>query len=309
MQSAQPSVLARSTAAILCAAAALAVAPPAASGAERFRVTDATKPLVLIRGTSLLSIGAGALLEAGDIVETAGDAQVLIEAPPGFAFMLGPDTRALIGGAPPQGALDVVVLGGWVKARLDAGAPSSAQVQFGPARVDSAAGSSYVAHASATRLEAFSEAGTLTISAQPAPAAGHRVTAPPARLGADSYAVVDAGKPIAILDRPAPDFVATMPPTFRSPIYPIAARVPTVAVDVAKARKVDYADVAPWLKGVPSLRREMVARFRPRLADEAFRRALDAELGYGPDWKPILHPPPPPPPPTAAQPPPAGNGQ
>jgi hypothetical protein len=37
--------------------------------------------------------------------------------------------------------------------------------------------------------------------------------------------------------------------------------------------------------------RGFVARFRPRLADPAFRKPLERSLGQQADWKAALHPP------------------
>lgn len=274
--------------ALALTAAALAAAAIPAVAVDRIWITDASVPAVLIRGVNRVPVGSGALLEAGDIVETADDARVQIEAPPSMVIVLGPNTRAWFAGATPRGTDDVVVLAGWIKTRFDAtGAAPPTQVDFGPARIDSTAGG-YVAHATDAGVEVFAETGTQAVTAT------NKAAAPSLALGADRYAVVAAAK-VQVLDRPTPAFIAAMPVNFRSPLYAIAAKVPPARVDLAKARKVDYADVSAWLKGAPTLRRAMVTRFRPRLTDDAFRHALDTEIGYSAEWRPILHPPPPPP--------------
>ena len=45
-----------------------------------------------------------------------------------------------------------------------------------------------------------------------------------------------------------------------------------------------------WLKAPPDIRRPMLARFRPRVSDPAFRAALVANLKFHPEWDPILFP-------------------
>jgi hypothetical protein len=53
---------------------------------------------------------------------------------------------------------------------------------------------------------------------------------------------------------------------------------------------VSYADVEAWLKAPPDIRRPLVARFRPRASDPAFRAGLVANLKFHPEWDPILFP-------------------
>lgn len=275
-------------------AAAIAAMPfGSAAAAERavgaWMITDASAPAALIRGAHVVSAGAGTVLEAGDILATADGAPLQVEAGPGIVIGLGPSTKAWFAGPSRHDAADVVVLSGWVKMQLPRGAAGTTAawiVDFPQEAVASTSGS-YVAHAADQRLEVFVEAGRHAASRLPRAGAG-------VELPVDRAATWVAERPVQFAERPAVEFVAAMPAGFRSPLYAIGAKVAAVRVDAAAGRPVGYADVAPWLKGAPELRRGLVARFRPRLADDAFRRALDAELGNGPDWKPILHPPPPP---------------
>jgi hypothetical protein len=57
-------------------------------------------------------------------------------------------------------------------------------------------------------------------------------------------------------------------------------------------REAAYQDVQDWLEGPRAWRRGFTERFRPRLADAAFRRALDARMSLHPEWYRIVHPPP-----------------
>jgi hypothetical protein len=81
-----------------------------------------------------------------------------------------------------------------------------------------------------------------------------------------------------------------MPPSFRdrlarAPDVPKAGKVAPV-----KERETDFADVQDWLRASLPMHKTFVARFKPRLADPAFRKALDGALGQSADWKPVLHP-------------------
>jgi hypothetical protein len=61
----------------------------------------------------------------------------------------------------------------------------------------------------------------------------------------------------------------------------------------SRQRDADFADVELWLMAqLPGgAARGFVARFRPRLADPAFRKPLERSLGQQADWKAALHPP------------------
>jgi len=99
-----------------------------------------------------------------------------------------------------------------------------------------------------------------------------------------------------VLARPAPDFLKTMPPAFRDRLVAVPGLAKSVKpgkpAPPVKERDVDYADVSPWLQAKLQVRRALVTRFKPRLADPAFRSQLEQELGQTPEWKAILNPPP-----------------
>jgi hypothetical protein len=51
-----------------------------------------------------------------------------------------------------------------------------------------------------------------------------------------------------------------------------------------------YADVEPWLKAEPSVRRPLMQRWRAKAREPAFRSALVSNLSSHPEWDPILFP-------------------
>jgi hypothetical protein len=51
-----------------------------------------------------------------------------------------------------------------------------------------------------------------------------------------------------------------------------------------------YADVEPWLKAEPALRKPLVQRWRAKAREPAFRAALVSNLKAHPEWDPILFP-------------------
>jgi len=68
------------------------------------------------------------------------------------------------------------------------------------------------------------------------------------------------------------------------------ARYKEREVQPKRLDEASYAEVETWLKAPPEIRRPMVARFRPRVSDPAFRAALVTNLKFHPEWDPILIP-------------------
>lgn len=260
---------------------AQAAGAPAIKGAV---LTQLDAPLRLIRGAAVYKATSGVALQKDDILESgAGFAQA--EAGPDVIFALGPQTRVMIASLPAEGrgTLELALLQGWVKV-LDQAGPA---VVVTPAlRVALAKGSTIV-RAEDGRDAVFAEDGEQQLTRLGQNEARNKA---PLKLATEQYAVFEPGKPQAAPGRPPRDFVAAMPPAFRDRL----ARAPDVPragkVVPGKEREADFADVEAWLQAALPVRKTFVARFRPRLADPAFRKALDGALGQTPDWKPVLHP-------------------
>jgi hypothetical protein len=259
--------------------------PPAQSPAPaRAVLTLAEQPLRLIRGAAVYKAAAGIAVQKDDILET-GAAGAQVEAGLNAMFALGPQTRVLVLDLPPAGkAVELALLQGWVKLMADTGKP--AQVATPALQVTLAAGSAIVKSAGDGRDAVFAEEG-----AQQAAKVEKGRAAAPLKLAAEQYAEVDPAKAQPAAGRPPRAFVAAMPPSFRDRL----ARVPNVPnagkVLPAKERDADFADVEPWLTAQLPGVKSFVARFRPRLADQTFRKALERSLGQQADWKAALHPP------------------
>ena len=270
-------------AAALAAGAPAAQAQAQAQGSTRAVLTLADAPLRLIRGATVFKAANGVALQKDDILETgAGGAQV--EAGPETFVALGPQTRVLLAGLPAddRGAIEIALLQGWVK--LQAGARASVA---SPALQLSFAGGSTIVHAGEGQDAVFAESGAQQLIRFDTPAAKGKA---PLKLAAEQYVALDPARPQLAPGRPAHAFLAALPPAFRDRL----ARAPHLAnagkLAPVKEREADFADVAPWLQAALPVRKNFVARFRPRLADPAFRRELDHALGQSADWKPVLHP-------------------
>ena len=250
----------------------------------------ADKPVRIIRGAQLFQGVNGTLLLKDDMIETgAGGAQV--ELAGGDIVALGPQTRLyLVGlGQDGKGAADLALLQGWVKVRPGSG--KGAQLASSALQVGVASGAAIV-HSEGGRDELFADEGeqlAARLDDKGKPGA-------PVKVPSESYAYVDAGKPLALLPRPAKTFLAAMPPPFRDRLAPGPALGKAANQPAARERDVAFADVEDWLRSGLAVRKTFVARFRARLKDPDFRKALDQALGQGTEWQPVLHPPPPRPP-------------
>jgi len=250
-------------------------------------LTLAEQPLRLIRGAAIYKATAGVAVQKDDILET-GAAGAQVEAGPNAMFALGPQTRVLVLDLPPAGkAFDLALLQGWVKLMANTGKP--AQVVTPALQVTLAAGSTIVKSSGDGRDAVFAEEG-----AQQAAKVEKGRAAAPLKLAAEQYAEVDPARPQPAAGRPPRAFVAAMPPSFRDRLarVPNAPNLPNAGKAVpGKERDADFADVEPWLTAQLPGVKSFVARFRPRLADQAFRKALERSLGQQADWKAALHPP------------------
>lgn len=269
--------------------AGLPVAPAAAADADAGGMLAlAEKPVRIIRGGQLFQGVNGTLLLKDDIVETAaGGAQV--ELGGGTIVALGPQTRLYLValGQDGKGPADVALLQGWVKVR--AGSGKGAQLASSALQVGVAQGAAIV-HSEGGRDELFADEGeqlAVRLDDKGKPGA-------PVKVPSESYAYADAGKPLALLPRPVKTFVAAMPPAFRDRLAPGPALGKAARQPPARERDVAFSDVEDWLRSSLTVRKTFVARFRPRLKDPDFRKALDQALGQGTEWQPVLHPPPPP---------------
>ena len=269
--------------------AGLPAGPAAASDAGGM-LALADKPVRIIRGAQLFQGVNGTLVLKDDMIETgAGGAQV--ELGGGNIVALGPQTRLYLValGQDGKGPADLALLQGWVKVR--AGSGKGAQLASSALQVGVAQGA-VIVRSESGRDELFADEGeqlAARLDDKGKPGA-------PVKVPSESYAYADAGKPLAVLPRPAKSFIAAMPPPFRDRLAPGPALGKAANQPAARERDVAFADVEDWLRSGLAVRKTFVARFRLRLKDPDFRKPLDQALGQGTEWQSVLHPPSPSPP-------------
>ena len=284
------------SACIVCGPVAAAPAAPAASpppaasaapaAAAAARIVAAGAPLRLIRGAAVYKGVAGTVLQKDDILETGTDG-AQIEAGPQAIVALGPRTKVYVLGmaTDDKSGTVLVMLEGWLKVLAKSARPAAVGT---PLLQMSVAAGSTVLHAGAARAELFAEEGehiVARVDDKGKPGALLKVAA-------EQYAFATDTQPLKVLPRPERDFLSGMPPAFRDRLValPRPAGPPKPPLAPVKEREVDYADVAPWLTARLQVRRNFVQRFKPRLADPAFRSALDQALGQTAEWKAALRP-------------------
>lgn len=244
----------------------------------------AEQPLRLIRGTAVYRAQAGVALQKDDILES-GATGVQLEAGPDVIVALGPQTRVLVQDLPTGGkATSLALLSGWVKLMTNDGKPG--QVATPALQLSLASGSAIVRAGIDARDAVFAEEGAQQLAKVDKGRSGT-----PLKLAAEQYAEIDPVKPQPVAGRPPRPFITAMPQSFRDRL----ARVPNLAnagkVAPIKERDADFADVELWLTARLPGAKSFVARFRPRLADPAFRKQLERVLGQQPEWKAALYPP------------------
>jgi hypothetical protein len=222
-------------------------------------------------------------VQKDDILETA-DTGAQVEAGADAIVALGPHSRALVASLSADGKspVEMELLQGWIKVY----AKGRRIAVVTPALQVALASGSTIVHAGGGLDGVFAEEGEQQVARMDGKGRAGAVL----KLAAEQYASLDAGKPQPVAGRPPRAFVSALPPGFRDHL----ASAPDVRnpgkVAPAREREADFADVDDWLAAPLPARRRFVARFKPRLSDPAFRKALDRAFGRSPEWKPVLHP-------------------
>lgn len=227
----------------------LALPPPAATAAATVAtIAVADQPLRVLRDTTFYTALRGAPLLAGDIIE-AGTGTLQLEAPQCCILALGPATRVYFkaGGK----ALELVLLGGWLKVQAASGAPA-ARISAGG--VELANSGSVIVHTDAGKAELFVETGDPAVTDLQGAKAPTKVTH-------EQFAVRSAGQPLKVLPRPPREFLSGMPRTFQDVLLPPAVKAAAAAPKIE--RRATFADVAPWLAAEPALHQALHRRFYP----------------------------------------------
>jgi hypothetical protein len=247
-------------------------------------ISLADKPLRLIRGAVLYQAATGVVLQKGDIIES-GASNAQIEVSGSTVIALAPETRIYLGSQ--SSRIDVTLLDGWLKLQSRAtNSGASALISSAVMQISFTDGTT-IMHVATNKGEMFAEEGVQNLAEiSERGAAGKNV-----KINREQYAQRVGDQSVKVMPRPAKEFIAGMPPSFRDALIPVATRLKGPAVAAKRERDVDYEDIDAWLKTPLRLRKAFVTRFTPRLKDPAFRKQLDAELGQSAEWKAILHPP------------------
>ena len=247
-------------------------------------------PCSLVRGVQLLRASEGTLLRTGDLIATGPGTLLILQftagKAPGAIVAVGPLSRVYW--MDRQDRVSLAVRTGWVKVDTLAPGQNLMLEAQGPRLGAASAAGTYVLHVGDAADEIFHESGSMQLWARSAE--GLRTGA---ASGPSQFSRHSADEPVRTRRGPDAAFVDAMPPLFRDPLpFGVAAR-PHAAAEPEWVRDVAYNDVAEWLAAPRDWRPGFVRRFRPRLKDPAFLRALDADARVRSDWAPILHPLPP----------------
>ena len=258
--------------------------------------SDATGTITILEGDALIYRGLGRLhaaegvrLAVGDIVETGPSAFMQIELSDNSAVQFGPTTRALINAAPARRGRPerwLFIMNGWAKvagAGERAGAPGY-DVRTRPFWM-TASPATIVLRTAPAETTLFVERGEVRLAEQQA--AGAPV---PVSLKQGDYYLRKAGTRGAVSPEAKQAFLAQLPRSFRDSLPRRIDRFRDQEVKPKDAPDFTYADVEPWLKAEPWLRRPLVQRWRAKAHEPAFRASLIANLSAHPEWDPILFP-------------------
>lgn len=235
----------------------------------------------LVRGVTRYALVEGVRFRYGDIIEVGDQGLAETEFADGAALTMGPMTRALLLSLP-RGALqargDFYVTQGVLKvARVKKGARLRI---FTPRLALQPVEGAAVLLLSGAERSVFVESGVARISG-----AGAALL-----LKAGEFYTGEVVRKSSVGSRPTPAFIRALPKMFLDPPPSRMARVRDRPAQPRKLEVVNYAEVESWLKAPRWIRRPLLARFKPRAADAAFRSALVANLRFHPEWDPILFP-------------------
>jgi hypothetical protein len=235
-------------------------------------------PMRLIRGVSVLQGIEGMRLRQGDILEMgpAPTAQAQLEFTGGAILELGPSTQVLLLSQAGTAA-ETAMLTGWLKGETMTGNYRYSS----PLVTATTKGGNVLVHVTADTAEVFVERGAASVgagNAAPIPSSTEKI-----------FFTRKAGKPIGATGRPSGEFIGAMPVSFRDEFPSRLTRFAGAKPPVPKSdHEVSYAEIERWLTS--GWGKGLVARFKPRMQDSAFRQAIEAHLAALPGWEPVLHP-------------------
>lgn len=272
----------------LLIAIALLLSPIAASAQDVGTVTIIEGPAQILRGLGRLHAAEGVRLVAGDILQTSQPTFVQIEMTDRSVMQVGPSTRLMFQAASqrPKTEPGLYLLEGWLKrvtSKRDNAAPSGMDLRA-PSFELPAGVAVAVLHSTPAELKLFVESGELRLTER------QKGASPTLALRAGNFYLRKLPAPGNVASGVPPSFVDALPRAFRDSLPLRGERYRERAVAPRDAPAFDYADVEPWLKAEPAVRRPLMQRWRSKAAEPPFRAALVANLSSHPEWDPILFP-------------------
>jgi hypothetical protein len=271
----------------------LLLLPLHAAAQELGTITVVEGALKVIRGTTVLLGTEGMRLHRGDIIENSGPGFTQLELVGGSILALGGSSRLFLfrypagtGGRNVVGetASELVLLSGWLKAETSSS--SRTHNYASPLLAAATRDGTLVLHVIPEAAEVFVESGSARFGEISSDGSwrdtGH------AKAG--EFVSRRAGSSVMLEPRPTSIFTESMPRQFRDTLPARSSRFAGKATEPKRLHEVTYSEVRPWLTIGRTWREDFVERFRPRLKDAAFRKALEAHIDAYPEWDPILHP-------------------
>ena len=271
----------------LCLGVWVAWAALPALAADAGIVTIVEGSARVLRGTVWYKLVPGAPLQEGDVIDAADKTQVQIEfTSAGTLHLVGP--AALYAATIPwrndklDKPMELALDHGWFKmAATAAGAGTRLRAPSALVTVDEA---TLVMRQEPNTFELFVESGSVRIGETNR--AGREGLVHNAKAG--EYWSRDADKPFVTERRAPARFVAVMPRDLTDRLATLAAKFKGAKPSLSADHEITLAEADPWLAG--SYRRTFARRFGGRLADPAFRKAVESNIAAYPEWDRVLHP-------------------
>jgi hypothetical protein len=269
---------------LLGACLAMTALPTAAADAGIVTIVEGAARV--LRGTVWYKLLPGAVFQDGDIIDAGERTQVQVELTTGGALnLVGPGSLYAaaipVRGEKLEGAMEFALDRGWLK--VVATAPSGTRLRV-PTAMLSFNEATIVARQESRILEVFVESGSARIVETNR--TGRDGIAHDAKAG--EYWSRDGDKPMVSERRAPVKFVASMPRHLIERLASLTAKFKGKKTPLAVDREITLAEADPWLTG--PYRRTFTRRLAGRLADPAFRKAVEANAAAYPEWDRVLHP-------------------
>lgn len=239
----------------------------------------------VVRGTAVLPCSEGMRVVQGDILETTSSGFAQLEFSGGTIAALGAASRLFLFRAAGT-STDLVLLSGWLKGETSA--KGGAFRYFTPHLGATTKDGTFVVHAALSSAEIFVESGSGTVSEMSTQGTmGHAVS-----VKSGQFLSRKSGKNVLVGARPDAVFLESLPQAFRDtlPSHLAAFQGKKPPQAARSDHEVTYAEIQPWLTIGQAWRGGFVERFKPRLKDPEFRRAVEDHLDDHPEWDVVLHP-------------------